>query len=91
MRDNVEIVECLQELEQKGANIVGMNCFRGPTTMMPYLREARKKIKCHMAALPIPYRTSEENPTSLICQIIRTATVHRHTVEHFLRLWILCL
>ena len=63
MRDNVEIVECLQELEQKGANIVGMNCFRGPTTMMPYLREARKKIKCHMAALPIPYRTSEENPT----------------------------
>ena len=27
MRDNVEIVECLQELEQKGANIVGMNCF----------------------------------------------------------------
>ena len=63
MRDNVEIVECLQELEQKGADIVGMNCFRGPTTMLPYLREARKKIKCHMAALPIPYRTSEENPT----------------------------
>ena len=63
MREGTGIVECCQELEQKGADVVGMNCFRGPETMMPYLRDIRKKIKCHMAALPIPYRTSEKNPT----------------------------
>ena len=40
-----------------------MNCFRGPTTMMPYLKEVRKALKCHVAALPINYRTTKEHPT----------------------------
>jgi betaine-homocysteine S-methyltransferase len=40
----------MKELEQRGADVVGMNCFRGPDTMMPYLREAREILKCHMAA-----------------------------------------
>jgi betaine-homocysteine S-methyltransferase len=53
----------LKELEQRGADVVGMNCFRGPDTMMPYLREARKILKCHMAALPLPFRTTNEHPT----------------------------
>ena len=60
MMDGVSVLDTLKELEQRGADVVGMNCFRGPETMMPYLREARKILKCHMAALPIPYRTSEE-------------------------------
>ena len=63
MMDGVSILDTLKELEQRGADVVGMNCFRGPETMMPYLREARKFLKCHMGALPIPYRTSEEHPT----------------------------
>ena len=63
MRDGVGIVETMQELEQRGADVVGMNCFRGPETMMPYLIEARKVLNCHMAALPIPFRTTEANPT----------------------------
>ena len=63
MRDGVSIVDTCKELEQLGGDVVGMNCFRGPATMMPYLREARKALKCHMAALPIPFRTSEAHPT----------------------------
>ncbi len=63
MMDGVSVLDTMKELEQRGADVVGMNCFRGPETMMPYLREARKILKCHMAALPIPYRTSEEHPT----------------------------
>ena len=31
--------------------------------MMPYLREIRKAVSCHMAALPVPYRTTEKQPT----------------------------
>ena len=58
MRDGVGIIETMQELEQRGADVVGMNCFRGPETMMPYLKEARKVLKCHMAALPLPFRTN---------------------------------
>ena len=63
MRDGISIVDTCKELEQRGADVVGMNCFRGPNTMMPYLQEIRKSIKCHMAALPIPYRTTESQPT----------------------------
>ena len=63
MRDGVSILDTMKELEQRGADVVGMNCFRGPDTMMPYLREARKVLKCHMGALPLPFRTTDANPT----------------------------
>lgn len=63
MRDGDSPVEVCQKLEQAGADVVGMNCFRGPTTMMPYLREIRAAVKCPVAALPVPYRTTEEHPT----------------------------
>ena len=63
MRDGVSILDTMKELEQRGADVVGMNCFRGPDTMMPYLREARKVLKCHMGALPLPFRTTDAHPT----------------------------
>jgi len=63
LRDQWDIVDTCKELEQRGADVVGMNCFRGPTTMMPYLKQIRNSISGHMAALPIPYRTTEKQPT----------------------------
>jgi len=63
MRDGLSVVDTCKELEQRGADVVGMNCFRGPATMLPYLKEIRKAVKCHVGALPIPYRTSEKAPT----------------------------
>jgi betaine-homocysteine S-methyltransferase len=63
MRDGVGIVDTCKELEQRGGQVVGMNCFRGPPTMFPYIKEIRKALKCHVAALPITYRTTEKNPT----------------------------
>lgn len=61
--DGVSPVEACRELEKRGADVVGMNCFRGPTTMLPYLREIREAVDCHVAALPVPYRTTPEHPT----------------------------
>ena len=63
MRDGKSVVDTCKELEQLGADVVGMNCFRGPDTMLPYLKEIRKAVKCHVGALPIPYRTTDANPT----------------------------
>ena len=63
MRDNWAIVDTCKELEARGASVVGMNCFRGPETMMPYLRKIREAVSCHVAALPVPYRTNEKQPT----------------------------
>src|SRR5699024_7055457 len=40
-----------------------MNCFRGPDTMQPYLEKIRNNTDGYVGALPLPYRTTEENPT----------------------------
>lgn len=63
MRDGWDIVDACKELEQRGADVVGMNCFRGPVTMMPWLQRIRRAVSCPVAALPVPYRTTEAHPT----------------------------
>ena len=63
LRDEISIIDTCKELEQRGGDVVGMNCHRGPNTMMPYLKEIRKALKCHIAGLPITYRTTEDHPT----------------------------
>jgi len=63
MRDGVSILDTCKELEQRGGDVVGMNCHRGPNTMLPYLKEIRKALKCHVAGLPITYRTTDDHPT----------------------------
>jgi len=61
-KDGVEWVEACKTLEAHGADIVGFNCSRGPTTMLPMLKELRKAVKCHIAAQPVPYNTTPECP-----------------------------
>src|SRR5262245_41005712 len=55
--------EACKRLEQGGAAVVGLNCLRGPATMLPLLRHIREAVACHVAALPVPYRTTEAEPT----------------------------
>jgi betaine-homocysteine S-methyltransferase len=54
MRDGVTPLDTCKELEQLGADVVGLNCFRGPETMLPYIKDIRANVKCHVGALPIP-------------------------------------
>lgn len=63
LRDGDTPLVACQKLEQAGADVVGFNCFRGPTTMMPFLREVRAAVQCPVAALPVPYRTTPDHPT----------------------------
>jgi betaine-homocysteine S-methyltransferase len=53
--------DACRTLEDKGAEVVGLNCGRGPDTMLPLLEEIRRAVKCHVAALPVPYRTDDEH------------------------------
>jgi betaine-homocysteine S-methyltransferase len=55
--------EACGRLEEGGADVVGLNCSRGPATMMPLLGPIRDAVSCHVAALPVPYRTTPEEPT----------------------------
>lgn len=63
LRDGYTVEESCKILEENGALVVGMNCFRGPDTMQPYLEKIRENVDGYVGALPIPYRTTEENPT----------------------------
>jgi betaine-homocysteine S-methyltransferase len=50
-------------LEKNGAAVVGLNCGRGPAAMLPVLREIRAAVSCPVAALPVAYRTTPEQPS----------------------------
>lgn len=52
-----------KRLEEAGADVVGLNCSLGPATMLPILRRVRQAVSGYMAALPVPYRTTESQPT----------------------------
>jgi methionine synthase I (cobalamin-dependent) len=62
-REGWTAAETCRRLEAAGADVVGLNCHRGPTTMMPLLKEIRDAVKCEVAALPVPYRTTAEEPS----------------------------
>ena len=43
--DGLTFTEACRKLEESGADVVGLNCGRGPKTMMPLIREIRKVCK----------------------------------------------
>jgi hypothetical protein len=42
---------------------VAAACFRGPQTMLPWLREIRAAVSRRVDALPVPYRTTDAELT----------------------------
>jgi len=60
LRDDFSVPEACQRLKDAGADVVGMNCIRGPNTMLPVLEEISKEVEGPLAALPVPYRTTPE-------------------------------
>ncbi len=62
-RDGWTPEDACKRLEQAGADVVGLNCIRGPKTMLPLLEAIRAAVDGHVAALPVPYRTHAEEPS----------------------------
>jgi betaine-homocysteine S-methyltransferase len=60
LRDDYSVPEACQRLKDAGADVVGMNCIRGPNTMFPLLEELSRQVEGPLAALPVPYRTTPE-------------------------------
>ena len=60
--DGYEFDEACRQLEANGADVVGLNCSRGPQTMQPILERIRAAVDCHVAAQPVPYRTMPAQP-----------------------------
>jgi len=62
LRDGFSQVQACRMLSDMGAMVVGLNCSRGPETMLPMLAEIRQKVNGFVAAQPVPYRTTPEMP-----------------------------
>lgn len=62
-REGWSIPEACKRLEDAGADVVGLNCIRGPQTMLPLLQEIMPAVDVPVAALPVPYRTRSEEPS----------------------------
>jgi betaine-homocysteine S-methyltransferase len=62
-RDGLEPAEACRRLADAGADVVGLNCIRGPKTMLPLLEEIVAAVDVPVAALPVPYRTHDDEPT----------------------------
>ena len=63
LREDMPPAEACKRLEDAGADVVGMNCCRGPATMLPQIKEIRAAVSCPVAGIPVPYRTSSDTPT----------------------------
>ena len=62
-REGWTVAEACKRLQDAGADVVGLNCIRGPRTMLPLLREIVAAVDIPVAALPVPYRTHPEEPS----------------------------
>jgi betaine-homocysteine S-methyltransferase len=60
--DGYTYVDACRILADQGAAVVGLNCSRGPATMLPLLEEIRAAVEVPVAAQPVPYRTTPEVP-----------------------------
>lgn len=61
--DGVPLPEACSRLANAGAEVVGLNCSRGPATMLSLLEQVRAAVSTHVAAQPVPFRTTSEHPT----------------------------
>ena len=60
--DDYDYVDACKALADAGAAVVGLNCSRGPDTMLPLLERIRAAVDVPVAAQPVPYRTSPAAP-----------------------------
>src|SRR4051812_32506985 len=60
--DGYDYVDACRILADAGAAIVGLNCSRGPETMLPLLERIRAAVDVPVAAQPVPYKTTAGTP-----------------------------
>jgi betaine-homocysteine S-methyltransferase len=73
-RDGYGYAEACRILAAEGAQVVGLNCDRGPRTMVPLISGIRDMVDCAVAIQPVPYLTDAIAPTM---QALRSADGER--------------
>lgn len=62
-REGWTVPDACAMLAEAGAEVVGLNCTRGPATMLPLIEQVVAAVDVPVAALPVPYRTTERQPS----------------------------
>jgi len=62
-REGWSFAAACRRLADAGADVVGLNCTRGPRSMLPLLPDIVEAVDVPVAALPVPYRTHDAEPT----------------------------
>jgi betaine-homocysteine S-methyltransferase len=73
-RDGYDYADACRILADQGATIVGLNCDRGPQSMLSLIRAVRDAVDGPVAAQPVPYRTDAVFPTM---QSLKSAEAER--------------
>lgn len=60
--DGVLLEDAFKTLEDLGADIVGLNCFRDPNLMLPLAQRLRDAVSCFVATQPVAFRCSHAKP-----------------------------
>lgn len=68
-------------MSDRGAIAVGLNCGRGPGTLLPLLRKVVRAVagQSYVAALPVAYRTNRQDPCFITLR--RRGCVHGFPLE----------
>lgn len=56
-KDGYDWIEACKLLKEKGADVVGFNCARGPDTILPLGKQLRDTVEGPIALVPVPYHT----------------------------------
>ncbi len=83
-RDGYDYVEACKILADHGADIVGLNCDRGPATMLPLIAQVRSTVSCYVAAQPVPYQTHAAAPTFETLELANGTRAFPLALEPFL-------
>jgi betaine-homocysteine S-methyltransferase len=54
--------DAARALSDAGADVVGINCLRGPEHTLPLIEEMRRAVPGYVACQPVAYRTPAEKP-----------------------------
>lgn len=83
-KDDYDWIEACKILEEAGADVVGLNCARGPKTMLPLLKKMRKQVSGYTAALPVPYRTTKDLPSFEFLKLENGESAYTLGLDNFL-------
>lgn len=79
--DGYDYARACRIMSDRGAAVVGLNCGRGPDTLLPLLGKVVDAVagRSQIAALPVAYRTTRRNPCFITLR--RPGCAHGFPVE----------